>query len=79
MGLVLVDLKMRSLHLPVRILKVYVETLTGSRHLHCPEVLNNTSLTLSCLLETAARMGRISKELHSRDQEGHGEHLILLA
>lgn len=40
----------RSPHPPVRILSVYIETLTGSSHIHCADGLNKTGLSQSCVL-----------------------------
>ena len=41
----------RSPRLLARILKVYIEALTGLSHIHNPQGLNNTLLSQGCVLE----------------------------
>ena len=40
----------RSLHLPTRILKVFIEALMGFSHVLHPDGLNNTLLFQGCVL-----------------------------
>ena len=47
----------RSLHLPVEILKVWVEALMGFSHLSHPRGLNNTLLTQGHVLEDSSHCG----------------------
>ena len=44
--------KGRSLHLPIRIFKVYVKALAGFIHVHHSEGLNSTLLLQGFILET---------------------------
>lgn len=39
----------RSLHLPYRVLKVYIEDLTGFSHVYCSDDPNNTLLPQGCV------------------------------
>ena len=41
----------RSLHLPTRILKVFIEALMGFSLIYCSVGLNNTLLSQGCILE----------------------------
>jgi len=51
----------RSLHLPTRILRVYIEALMGFSHIQSPDGLNNTFLSQGYILEMAPTMGRVSR------------------
>ena len=51
----------KSLHLPTRILKVYIEALTGFSHLFSPDGLINTSLSQGCITETDPKVEMVSK------------------
>lgn len=62
----------RSLHLPTRILKVYIGTLTGFSHVYWPKYLNNTSLSPDCVLRGASSAGKSSRMHITRTEEGVG-------
>lgn len=47
----------RSLNPPDRILKVYMEVLTGFRHVYYKDAVNNTCLSQGCILETSPSVG----------------------
>jgi len=61
--LVMGSLKMsRSLTQPTRILKVYIEALTGFSHIFCPDGLsNNTLFSQSFMLGTAPTVGTVGR------------------
>lgn len=59
----------KSLHPPARILKVYIQTLTGFSHIHNPGGLNNTLLSQGYVLETASTVGMGGKHI-TRAGEG---------
>ena len=72
MRLVLGGCKMsRSPHLPARILKVYIEVLTGFSHEFSPDGLNNILISQGCALEMAPAMGKADK--HPFQGQGRGE------
>lgn len=68
--------KSRSLHLPTKILKVYVEALTV--YVYHPDGLNNL-FTVKTVLETASDMGKASGTYIPRTGEGREEPLIAQA
>lgn len=73
MRLVLGDCKMsRFLHLPARILKVYIDTLMRFSHVFYPDDLNNISLSQGCVLETSSSSSNGGKKVYSKD-EGRGK------
>lgn len=49
----------RSLHSPTRILKVYIEDLTGFSHVYYPDGLNDTLLSQVYVLVMAPTVGRV--------------------
>ena len=51
----------RSLHLPTRIWKVYIEALMGFGHVFYPDGLNNALLFQGCVLETALTVGTVGR------------------
>lgn len=62
--LVLGDCKMsKFLHLPARILKVYIDTLMGFSHVYYPDDLNNISLSQVCVLETSSSCSNGGKKV----------------
>lgn len=61
-----------SLHLPARILKVYIKASSGFSHLFHPYGLNNTLLSQGYVLETAPGTGNTWKNMHSKDRGGEG-------
>lgn len=50
-----------SLHLPARILKVYIKALSGFSHFFRPYGLNNTLLSQGYVLETAPGAGILGR------------------
>ena len=78
MRLVLGDCKMsKFLHLPARILKVYIDTLMGFSHIYYPDDLNNISLSQGCVLETSSACSNGGKKVYSND-EGKGKRSLQL-
>ena len=62
MRLVLSDHKMsRPPNRPARILKVYIEALTGFSHVFSSDGPDNTLLSQGCILETSPRMERVGR------------------
>lgn len=51
----------RCLHLPTRILKMYIEALTGFSYLHHLDGLNNTSLSQGYIFGMAPHLGMVSR------------------
>ena len=64
----------RFQHPPTRILKAYIETLTGFSHVFSPDGLNNTLLPQGCVLEKGPtmRMGNGGQDIlyFPRTREG---------
>ena len=60
----------RSPHLPVRILKVYVEVLAGFSHMYHPDGLNNTWLPLGYIFGRAPTAGMVDRTVHSKNRGG---------
>lgn len=60
-----------SMHPPARILKVYIEALTGFSHLYCPDDL--TFLFQSCILENGSPCGNAVRSIYSKHREGNEE------
>lgn len=61
-----------SLHLPTRILKVYVEALTGFSNICHPDGLNATLLSQGSLLVAASRVVKASRMRILRTGKGMG-------
>lgn len=59
----------RSLCLPTRVLGLYIEALMGSRHIECPDGLNNTLLSQGYVLEMAPTVGTVGKTYIPRTGE----------
>lgn len=55
---------------PARILKVYVETLTGFSHIYHPDGLNNISLSQGFMLENDSHCGTGRENVNSNICEG---------
>lgn len=55
----------RSLPLPTRILKVYVEALTGFSLIYHPNGLSNTLPFQACILEISSGYGNGRQDIHS--------------
>lgn len=51
----------RSLHLPTRVLRVYIEALMGFSHIQSPDGLNNILFSQGYILEMAPTMGTVSR------------------
>lgn len=60
----------RFLHLPTRILKVYIAALSEFRHMRHPDGLNNTLLSQGCVLENDSHCRKGGQNVHSRDGGG---------
>lgn len=74
MRLVLGNWKMNtSSHQPTRILKVYVEALSGLSHVYRPDGLENTLLSLSYALGTAPTVGIVGRTVCSKERRGGEE------
>ena len=58
----------RSLHLPTRILKVYIDVLIGFSDIFSPDHLN-TLLSQDCVLEEAPPVGTVGKLYIPRTRE----------
>ena len=56
----------RSLHLTVRMLKVYTEALHGFSHVYHPDGLNNTLLFQGSVLEAASGVERQTEHTFQR-------------
>ena len=56
----------KSLHLPSRILKVYIENLTGLSYVYPPDSLSNTFLSGGCVLEKGSNCGNSEHTYISR-------------
>lgn len=63
----------RSLHLPTKILKVYIEALTGLSHVDHPDGLKTTFLCQGCVLGAASGDREGKKYTYSKDRGGIGE------
>lgn len=50
--------------------QVYIEALTRSSHVYCPDGLSNTLLTQGCLLENASHCRSAGQPIHSKDRGG---------
>ena len=59
----------RSLHIPSRMLKVYIQCLTGFSHVFSPDGLNNTLLSQGCTLQTARTGAEHTFKGQGRGQE----------
>ena len=59
----------RSPHLPTRILRVYIEALTGFSHIFSPDDLN-IFLSQGCILETAPNVEMVGEMYIPRIEEG---------
>ena len=59
----------KSLHLPSRILKVYVENLIGLSYVYPPDSLSNTFLSGGCVLEKGSNCGNSEQNIHSKDKD----------
>lgn len=62
----------RSLHLPARIFKVYIEALSGFGHTFSPDGFNSTLLSQGCLLEMASAMRMVDRMYISKTGIGQG-------
>ena len=60
----------RSPYLPARILKFYIEALTGFSHVFSPDGLNNTLLSQGHVLERAPMVGTVGRTYIPRTREG---------
>ena len=67
----------RSPHPPATILEVYIETLIGFSHVHCPDGLNNTLLFQGHVLEAASGVGKAGKMHIPRTGEGVRDRQLL--
>ena len=75
--LVLGGHKMRiSLHQLARILKDYIEVLTGFSHIHSPDSISTTLLFQGCILGTASRSRNNKQNAHFKDQ-GRGREVSI--
>ena len=63
----------RFLHLLDRILKVYIEVLTGFNRMPSSDSLNTTFLFQSCILGVASGNGGSKQHTHSKGRGGGGE------
>lgn len=70
MWLVLGPKLSRSLYLPTRILKVYVDALTGFSRIFSPDSLTNLLLSQVCILEMTVSTGIVDGICISRRREG---------
>lgn len=59
----------RSLHMPVRILKVYIKAFIGFSHVFSPDSLN-ILLSQGYVLETAPSVGMVGGTYIPRTEEG---------
>ena len=66
----------RSLYLPTRILKVYVEALTGLSQGSCPGGFNNTLLSQAYVLVNGSHYGNGGQNIHFKDRGGSKQPLI---
>lgn len=70
MRLVLGSCKINSsLHLPSRILKVFIEALNGLSHIYYPDALNNTLLSQGSVLENSSHSGNGWQIIESKDRK----------
>lgn len=60
----------RLLHLPARILEVYVEDLTEFSHLFIPDDLNNAVLSRGYVFGIAPAVGSVGRAYFPRTGEG---------
>ena len=60
----------RYLQLPTRILKVYIEALTGFSRVCCPDGLSNILLSQGCVLEMTPSVGTVGRTHIPRAEEG---------
>lgn len=75
--LVLASLKTkRSLYLPTKILKIYVEAFTGFSHVYHPDGLYNTLLSQGCVLQNGSHCVNDGQKVFSKDGGGSQESLI---
>ena len=65
----------RSPYTLTRILKVYIEALTGFSHITNPDGLNNTVFSQGCILESISHCGNTGQRVHSEDRGGGVEPL----
>ena len=57
--------------LPTRILKAYIEPLTGFSHIFSPDVDSvNSTLSLGCVLENSSHCGNSGQSVYSKDGGG---------
>lgn len=66
----------RSPHSPARLLKNYIEDLTGFRHVHCPDGLNTALFSQSHILETGSQYENGEQNVYSKDSVG-GKELLM--
>lgn len=59
------------MHPPARILKVYIEALTGFSHVYCPDDL--TLFFQGCILENSSPCENGGSNIYSKDREGNEE------
>lgn len=59
-----------SPHPTPRILRVYMEAVAGFTYMYCPDGLNNTSLSQSCVFATAPAIGTVGGMYIPRTGEG---------
>ena len=59
----------KSLNLPSRILKVYIENLIGLSYVYPPDSLSNTFLSGGCVLEKGSNCGNSEQNIHSKDKD----------
>ena len=57
----------RSLHLPGRILKIYMVTLISFKHINHPDDINNKLLFQGCVLENSCCFGNSGQNEHLKD------------
>lgn len=60
----------RSLHPSARIVKVYIEALTGCSCIHSPAGLNNTLLSQGCVLENGSHYRNNERNVYSKVRGG---------
>ena len=63
----------RSSHLNIRILKVYIEALTGFSHVYCLDGLNSKLLSPVCTLENGSAFGISGWNIYSFEGQRRGK------